>query len=291
MGAKLAEKIQRLQREADEDWEIDSVIPIPETSRTAALECAQTLKKPFREGYVKNRYIARTFIMPGQEMRQKTVRLKLNTIKSEFRGKVVLLVDDSIVRGTTSCEIIQMARDAGAKKVFFASAAPPVRHPNVYGIDVPTRRELVAFNRTEEEIGEAIGADRVIYNDLEDVEEAVRSLNPTGLRNFDSSCFSGHYVTEEVTPEYLEKVDAMRGANRLGMKSPDLFFTTSITVSSKETDDRLKGVDMPILILPDSEMHQAGNPVTASSVLAPKAHMGSQGVVSESGSCESLNNA
>jgi amidophosphoribosyltransferase len=158
MGDALAQKILTLYP----DHGIDVVMPIPETSRTAALECAHRLQRPYREGFIKNRYIARTFIMPGQEMRRKTVRLKLNTIKCEFEGKNVLLIDDSIVRGTTSMEIVQMAKEAGARKVFFASAAPPVRYSNVYGIDIPTRGELIAHNRTEEEIAKVMGADLVM---------------------------------------------------------------------------------------------------------------------------------
>ena len=179
------------------------------------MQCAQILNVPYREGFVKNRYIARTFIMPGQEMRRKTVRLKLNTIVSEFRDKTVLLVDDSIVRGTTSIELINMAREAGARKVYFASAAPPVRFPDVYGIDIPTRQELVAHGRNEEEIAEVLGADKVFYNDLEDVVEAVRSLNPT-IKGFEDSCFSGKYVTEEVTGEYIAALEQARGAGRRG---------------------------------------------------------------------------
>jgi amidophosphoribosyltransferase len=187
MGEILAKKIMK----QNPDYDIDIVMPIPETSRTSALQVAITLQKPYREGFVKNRYIARTFIMPGQEMRRKTVRLKLNTIKSEFAGKNVLLIDDSIVRGTTSMELVQMAREAGAKKVFFASAAPPVRFSNVYGIDIPTRTELIAHNRTEAEIAAVLGCDGVIYNDLEDIVEAVKSCNPTAIKDFDTSCFSG----------------------------------------------------------------------------------------------------
>ena len=212
MGDKLAQKILRLHP----DHDIDIVMPIPETSRTSALQCAYILNRPYREGFVKNRYIARTFIMPGQEMRRKTIRLKLNTIKSEFKDKNVLLVDDSIVRGTTSMELVQMAKEAGAKKVYFASAAPPVRYSNVYGIDIPTRTELIAHNRTEEEIAQEMGADAVFYNDLAEIEDAVRSLNPTVLQNFDCSCFSGVYPTEEVTPAYLDLIERGRGHDRQG---------------------------------------------------------------------------
>lgn len=172
MGEKLAKKIMRKHPEHD----IDVVIPIPDTSRTSALQAAYILGRPFREGFIKNRYIARTFIMPGQATRKKSVRLKLNTIKSEFLGRNVLLVDDSIVRGTTSREIIEMARDAGALKVYFASAAPPIRYPNIYGIDIPTRNELVAYERDEEEIAAHIGADWIEYQDCEDLEDSVRSI-------------------------------------------------------------------------------------------------------------------
>ncbi|CAG1771789.1 partial amidophosphoribosyltransferase, partial [uncultured bacterium] len=185
MGDKLAEKIMR-------EWsnhDIDVVIPIPDTSRTAALQMANKLNVKFSEGFMKNRYIGRTFIMPGQKMREKSVRQKLNAIGLEFEGKNVLLVDDSVVRGTTSAQIIQMARDAGAKKVYFASAAPPVRYPNVYGIDMPAAHELIAHGRTEEEVCEAIGADKLIYQDLDDLIAAVQKGNPK-IKHFDTSCFS-----------------------------------------------------------------------------------------------------
>ncbi len=218
MGEKLAKKIQNLFPEHD----IDAVIPIPETSRTAAMKCAHILNKPYREGFVKNRYIARTFIMPGQEARRKTVRLKLNTIRSEFAGKNVLLVDDSIVRGTTSIELIQMARDAGAKKVYFASAAPPVRYPNVYGIDIPTRQELVAHGRTITEIEAILGADHVIYNDLKDVCEAVCLLNSSKLTILEDSCFSGNYVTPEVTTDYLVRVEEQHRLVKIPVSSEDV---------------------------------------------------------------------
>ena len=170
MGEKLAHKIMKTHP----DHDIDVVIPIPDTSRTSALQSAYHLGRPFREGFIKNRYIARTFIMPGQELRKKSVRLKLNTIKSEFAGRNVLLVDDSVVRGTTAREIIDMARAAGARKVYFASAAPPIRFPNIYGIDIPTRNELVAFERNEEEIAEQIGCDWIVFQDTSDLEDAVK---------------------------------------------------------------------------------------------------------------------
>lgn len=201
MGEYLAEKILR-------DWpnqDIDVVIPIPDTSRTAALQMASILGLKYREGFIKNRYIARTFIMPGQKVRKKSVRQKLNAIDLEFRGKNVLLVDDSIVRGTTSEEIIRMARDAGARKVYFASAAPPVRYPNVYGIDMPAAHELIAHDRSEEEIAQAIGADYLIFQDLADLEEAVRRGN-AALKRFDSSCFNAEYVTGDIDRDYLDRL-------------------------------------------------------------------------------------
>lgn len=171
----------------------------PDTSRTSALQAAYRLDRPFREGFIKNRYIARTFIKPGQATRRKSVRLKLNTIKSEFAGKNVLLVDDIIVRGTTANEIVQMARDAGALRVYFSSAAPPIRYPNIYGIDVPTREELIAYGRNEEEISAKIGFDWVVYQKLTDLEAAVKEAAPKNakvkLDTFDTSCFSGIYVT------------------------------------------------------------------------------------------------
>ena len=188
---------------------IDVVIPIPDSSRPSAMQLAQRLGIPYREGFVKNRYIGRTFIMPGQSTRKKSVRQKLNTVAQEFKGKRVLLVDDSIVRGTTSREIVEMARAAGALKVYFASAAPPVRYPNVYGIDMPTRSELIATGRSDDEIAREIGADALVYQDLEALKESVQSLRPS-LRNFDCSCFDGEYVTRDVTPEYLDAIERAR---------------------------------------------------------------------------------
>ncbi len=206
MGEFLADKIEREWPDRD----IDVVIPIPDSSRPSALQLANRLNLPFREGFVKNRYIGRTFIMPGQAMRKKSVRQKLNAIGMEFKDKNVLLVDDSIVRGTTSREIVQMARDAGARKVYFASAAPPVRFPNVYGIDMPSRKELIATGRTDEQICHEIGADRLIYQDLEDLKASVRKANPA-IRNFDASCFDGSYITGDITPEYLNSIETARG--------------------------------------------------------------------------------
>jgi len=204
MGEKLAEKIERLRP----DHGIDAVIPIPDTARTAASALAGALGVPFREGFVKNRYIGRTFIMPGQGERVKSVRRKLNAIDLEFRNKNVLLVDDSIVRGTTSRQIIQMAREAGAKNVYFASAAPPVRYPNVYGIDMPSSTELVAAGRTEQEVENALGADWLIYQDLKDLIWAVQDGNEK-LSQFDTSCFSGEYVTG-LEKQYLEQIQMLR---------------------------------------------------------------------------------
>ena len=205
MGERLADKITRVWPQHD----IDVVIPIPDSSRPSALQLANHLGLPFREGFVKNRYIGRTFIMPGQAMRKKSVRQKLNAISMEFKNKNVLLVDDSIVRGTTSREIVQMARDAGARKVYFASAAPPVRFPNVYGIDMPSRRELIATGRSDDEICREIGADKLIYQDLDDLKAAVRKVNPA-IKYFDASCFDGDYITGDITPEYLDEIEAAR---------------------------------------------------------------------------------
>lgn len=205
MGKQLGKKLLREWP----DHDIDVIIPVPDTSRTAALEMAKDMRVSYREGFIKNRYIGRTFIMPGQAERKKSVRQKLNAIEAEFRDKNVLLVDDSIVRGTTSSKIIELARDAGARKVYFASAAPPVRYPNVYGIDMPSASELVAHNRTDTEICQQIGADKLLYQDIDDMVEAVSSCN-RNLKEFDTSCFSGKYVTGDVTAAYLELVDSSR---------------------------------------------------------------------------------
>ena len=205
MGEYLAQKIQR-EGLADD---IDVVMPIPDSSRPAAIQLALALGKEYREGFIKNRYIGRTFIMPGQAARKKSVRQKLNAIPDEFKDKVVLLVDDSIVRGTTSREIVQMARDSGAKKVIFASAAPPVIYPNVYGIDMPTRDELIAHGRTVEEVCREITADALVYQDIEALKQAISDVNPA-LKNFEASCFDGIYVTGDVTPEYLDRQETAR---------------------------------------------------------------------------------
>jgi amidophosphoribosyltransferase len=209
MGEKLADKIRRQYRSLD----VDVVIPIPDSSRPSALQLAAGLGVPYREGFVKNRYIGRTFIMPGQAVRRRSVRQKLNPMSMEFAGKNVLLVDDSIVRGTTSREIVQMARESGARKVFFASAAPPVRFPNVYGIDMPTRAELIAAHRSEEEVAREIGADALIYQDLDALKDAVRRTNPK-LASFETSCFDGVYVTGDVTADYLRTIEIERDAKR-----------------------------------------------------------------------------
>lgn len=215
MGSTLAKKIQRTMPEL----KIDVVIPIPDTSRPSAMQLAHDLGVPYREGFIKNRYIGRTFIMPGQGVRKKSVRQKLNPIASEFQGRTVLLVDDSIVRGTTSKEIVQMAREAGAAQVIFASAAPPVRFPYVYGIDMPSRSELLATGRDDQAIADAIGADGVVYQDLEGLEEAVRAVSPESVRTFETSCFSGHYITDDITAEYLAQIENNRGEG--GGKSSD----------------------------------------------------------------------
>jgi amidophosphoribosyltransferase len=206
MGVKLAQKLQRAWGEHD----IDVVIPIPDTSRTSALAMANELGVRYTEGFIKNRYIGRTFIMPGQMARKKSVRQKLNPIDVEFKGKNVLLVDDSIVRGTTSKQIVQMARDAGARKVYFASAAPPVRFPNVYGIDMPAASELIAHDRSEDEVGAWIGADRMLYQDLGDLIEAVQKKGKTDVDRFDTSVFSGEYVTGDVDANYLGALESQR---------------------------------------------------------------------------------
>jgi amidophosphoribosyltransferase len=189
--------------------EIDVVIPIPESSRPSAAQLAHLLGLPYREGFVKNRYVGRTFIMPGQSVRKKSVRQKLNAIASEFKGRNVLLVDDSIVRGTTSKEIVQMARDAGARKVYLASAAPPVRYPNVYGIDMPTSSELVAHNRSVEEIRQIIGCDALIYQDVDGMKKAIGSLN-SKITGFDASCFDGVYVTGDITSDDINRLNQSR---------------------------------------------------------------------------------
>ena len=208
MGEKLAEKILREWP----DHDIDVVIPIPDTSRTAALQMANMLEVKYREGFIKNRYIGRTFIMPGQQLRKKSVRQKLNAIELEFQGKNVLLVDDSIVRGTTCNEIIQMAREAGANKVYFASAAPPVIYPNVYGIDMPAANELIAHGRSVDEISKLIGADKLIFQDLEDLVETCREGNPA-IKRFDCSVFDGQYVAGKIDGEYLQRLENSRNDN------------------------------------------------------------------------------
>ncbi|OBU11660.1 amidophosphoribosyltransferase [Morganella psychrotolerans] len=213
MGQKLGEKIAR---EWD-DLDIDVVIPIPETSIDSALEIAHILKKPYRQGFVKNRYVGRTFIMPGQQERKKSVRRKLNANRTEFRGKNVLLVDDSIVRGTTSEQIVELAREAGAKKVYFASAAPEVRFPNVYGIDMPNANELIAHGRETEEIRKLIGADALIFQDLEDLVAAVREENPD-IRVLEASVFDGIYVTKDIDQDYLDYVENLRKDDELKLR-------------------------------------------------------------------------
>ena len=205
MGEKLANKLKRLRPNHD----IDVVIPIPDTSRTSALELANRLGLKYREGFVKNRYIGRTFIMPGQSQRKKSVRQKLNAIELEFRGKNVLLIDDSIVRGTTSKQIIQMAREAGANKVYFASAAPPIRYPNVYGIDMPAASELIAAGKTNSEVEELIGADWLVYQDLDDLIAAAAEGNPT-IGRYECSVFDGKYITGDVDEVYLKRLENIR---------------------------------------------------------------------------------
>ena len=209
LGQTLAKRVISVVPPTD----IDVVIPIPESSRPSATQLAHLLGLPYREGFVKNRYVGRTFIMPGQGVRKKSVRQKLNVIASEFKGRNVLLVDDSIVRGTTSREIVQMARDAGARKVYMASAAPPVRFPNVYGIDMPTATELVAHDRSVEEVRQLIGADALIYQDVDAMKQAVRSAASAGspaLNGFDASCFDGMYVTGDITAQHILQLNQQR---------------------------------------------------------------------------------
>ena len=208
-GERLAEKIRRIRP----DHDIDVVVPIPDTSRVAAQAMAQSLGVKFREGLMKNRYIGRTFIMPGQKMRARSVRRKLNAIDLEFRGKNVMLVDDSIVRGTTCRQIIEMAREAGAKKVYFASAAPPVRYPNVYGIDMPSAEELIAHGRTPDQVAELIGADWLVYQDLADLEASSREGN-TAIEQFECSVFDGDYITGDVDQNYLQHLHDLRNDAR-----------------------------------------------------------------------------
>ena len=215
MGARLAKKIER-------EWKnipFDVVIPIPETSRTAALEIATVLNKPYREGFMKNRYIGRTFIMPGQAQRRQSIRRKLSPIPQEFKGRNVLLVDDSIVRGNTIREIIAMTRDLGAKTVYVASTAPPVRYPNVYGIDMPARTELIASGRTVPELAKEIGADGVIFQDLKDLEASVRDIAPD-ICNFEASVFDGKYITGDITRKYLNTLE--RARNDAAKKTEDV---------------------------------------------------------------------
>jgi amidophosphoribosyltransferase len=226
MGEYLADKVARNMRLGD----IDVVMPIPDSSRPAAMQLAARLGLDYREGLIKNRYVGRTFIMPGQAVRRKSVRQKLNAIGMEFKGKNVLLVDDSIVRGTTSREIVDMARAAGANKVYFASAAPPVRFPNVYGIDMPTQQELIATGRSDEEIARTIGADALVYQDLRDMQQAVRDVNPA-LSRFEASCFDGEYVTGDITAEYLARLGQSRGQASDGESAGGLQFNMGYTAN------------------------------------------------------------
>lgn len=226
MGQKLGQKIAREWKDID----IDVVIPIPETSCDAALEIARILNKPYRQGFVKNRYIGRTFIMPGQMARKLSVRRKLNANRIEFEGKNVLLVDDSIVRGTTSQKILEMVRSVGAKKVYLASAAPEIRHPNVYGIDMPVASELIAYNRTVEEIAINIGADRLIFQDLNDLIDSIREENPS-IKNFDCSVFDGKYVTEGIDDNYLSLLELQRSDDK---KTPFLKESENLEIYNEE---------------------------------------------------------
>jgi amidophosphoribosyltransferase len=232
MGDSLAKRI----KEKWKDENIDVVIPIPDTSRPSALQVALKLNIDFKEGFVKNRYIGRTFIMPGQAVRKKSVRQKLNPISIEFKNKNVLLIDDSIVRGTTSKEIVEMARDAGAKKVFLASAAPPVKFPNVYGIDMPSRNELIAFNKTEVEICKEIGADGVIYQNLDDLKSGISKENKI-LTNFDSSCFDGKYVTNDISEDYLNMIESLRADSSSNQKPKNSITQLDLNLITSEDND------------------------------------------------------
>ena len=226
LGETLAQRVINTMPPSD----IDVVIPIPESSRPSAMQLAQKIGKPYREGFVKNRYVGRTFIMPGQQARKKSVRQKLNAIGVEFKGRNVLLVDDSIVRGTTSKEIVQMAREAGARKVYMASAAPPVRYPNVYGIDMPTSEELIAHNRTLEEIRQFIGADALIYQDVDAMKRVVGALNPA-IAGFEASCFDGEYITGDVSVADFAAIEAQRTAAR--QDDEDSHARTRLTLQSR----------------------------------------------------------
>lgn len=234
MGDALAVEARRILLECN--ITVDVVIPVPDTSRVAALQCAQALNIPYREGFVKNRYVGRTFIMPGQQTRRKNVRRKLNAMAMEFEGKTVMLVDDSIVRGTTSKEIIQMARDAGAKAVVMASCAPPIRFPNVFGIDMPSRKELVAHNRTEDEIAREIGADKVVFQTLEHLIQSCSAFNPE-ITRFDCSVFNGEYITGGVDEEYLTNLENSRGdlKSKKSIPASGPFVSNSFHASSQTT--------------------------------------------------------
>ena len=231
MGEKLGDKILK---EWGENHDIDVVIPIPDTSRTSAMELALKMNIKYREGFMKNRYIGRTFIMPGQQQRKKSVRQKLSAVPLEFKGKNVLLVDDSIVRGTTCHEIIQMARDAGARKVFFASAAPPVKYPNVYGIDMPVRSELIASGHSVEEVREIIGADRLIFQDLDDLVEAVKDTKHSRVEGFDCAVFNGCYITGKIDEAYLEHLQELRSESAKKGKGVQIVADTPVDMMGVE---------------------------------------------------------
>ncbi|MDN6275462.1 amidophosphoribosyltransferase [Psychrobacter sp.] len=231
MGEKLADKIMA---EWGVDHDIDVVIPIPDTSRTSAMELALKMNVKYREGFMKNRYIGRTFIMPGQQQRKKSVRQKLSAVPLEFKGKNVLLVDDSIVRGTTCHEIIQMARDAGANKVFFASAAPPVKYPNVYGIDMPVRNELIASGHTVDEVRDIIGADRLIFQGIDDLIDAVKDTKYSNVEGFDCAVFNGCYVTGQINEAYLDNLQQQRSDTAKANKGVQIVADTPVDMTGVE---------------------------------------------------------
>lgn len=240
MGEALAEQVLKVL--GDEIKDIDVVIPVPDTSRVAALQVSHKLNILYREGFIKNRYVGRTFIMPGQQMRRKNVRRKLNAMALEFSGKNVLIVDDSIVRGTTSKEIVLMARDAGAKKVYVASCAPAIRYSNVYGIDMPSRMELVAHGRTDEEVANEIGADRVIFQSLPDLVESCRKFNPTVIKQFDCSVFNGKYVTGGVDEAYFTRLEKLRADHEMLKRSGNPI-AIALAAGEEGSSPTVKGVN------------------------------------------------
>ncbi|MBW0472520.1 hypothetical protein O181_012235 [Austropuccinia psidii MF-1] len=292
MGDALAVEAKRILNQSN--LSIDVIIPVPDTSRVAALQCAQALNIPYREGFVKNRYVGRTFIMPGQQTRQKNVRRKLNAMAMEFEGKSVMLVDDSIVRGTTSKEIIQMARDAGAKTVIMASCAPPIRYPNVFGIDMPSRKELVAHNRTEDEIAIAIGADKVVFQTLDQLIQSCSKFSPS-ITQFDCSVFNGEYITGGVDEDYLQKLENSRGSSKIrkDLQNSSNFHSTSSSTQPNQLNDGQSSLG------PTTSKTQtvlcSSNPINSTSTIPPAEAIGltneTQSQVSSNDMCIGLANS